>query len=66
MRKQIKILMIERDLTQNDLAEMLGVSPQYIGCIVRGTSNGSYTFWENFKERLEIPDTEIEKYKKVY
>ena len=66
MRKQIKILMIERDLTQNDLAELCGVTTQYMGNIIRGTSNGSYNFWENFKEKLEIPDTEIEKYKKVY
>jgi transcriptional regulator with XRE-family HTH domain len=65
MRKQIKILMIERDLTQQDLAELLDVTPQYIGCIIRGTSNGSYKFWENFKEKLNIPDTEIEKYKEV-
>lgn len=66
MRKQIKILMIERDLTQGQLAELCGVTTQYMGNIVRGDSNGSYNFWETFKTKLEIPDTEIEKYKKVY
>ncbi len=65
MRKRIKILMIERDLTQKDLAELLDVTPQYMGCIIRGTSNGSYKFWESFKEKLNIPDAEIEKYKEV-
>lgn len=65
MRKRIKILMIERDLTQKELAEMLDVTPQYMGNIIRGTSNGSYNFWENFKKVLGIPDTEIEKYKEV-
>ena len=64
-RKQILILMIERDLEQKDLAELLGVTPQYISYIIRGTSNGSYKFWETFKEKLNIPDTEIEKYKEV-
>lgn len=65
MRKKIKILMIERDLTQKDLAEMLDVTPQYMGNIIRGASNGSYNFWETFKKVLEIPDAEIESYKEV-
>ena len=64
-RKQILILMIENNLEQNELAELLGVTPQYMGCIIRGTSNGSYKFWETFKTKLNIPDTEIEKYKEV-
>ena len=63
--KQIKILMIERDLEQQELAEMLGVSRQYMGRIIAGTSNGSYKFWETFKKVLGIPDTDIEKYKEV-
>lgn len=66
MRKHIKILMIERDLTQKDIATLLGVTPQYMGNIIRGESNGSYSLWETFKEKLDIPDTEIEKYKKVF
>jgi transcriptional regulator with XRE-family HTH domain len=65
MRKQIKILMIERNLTQGSLAELLGYTPQYINYIIRGRSNGSYKFWETFKEKLNIPDDEIEKYKEV-
>jgi transcriptional regulator with XRE-family HTH domain len=64
-RKQILILMIERDLGQKDLAELLGYSQQYINNIIRAKSNGSYKFWQTFKEKLNIPDTEIEKYKEV-
>lgn len=66
MRKQIEILKIERGLSNKDLAELLDVSVQYICAIIRGSSNGSYKFWERFKEKLNIPDDEIEKYKKVY
>ena len=65
MRKKIKHLMIDRDMTTSDLAEVLGCSRQYLHQIITGKSNGSYTFWKSFKEVLQIPDEEIEKYKEL-
>ena len=64
-RKKILYFRVEKNLTQEMMAEMLGVTSQYISFIERGRSNGSYKFWNKFKEVFKIPDEEIESYKKL-
>ena len=64
-RKKIMYFRIEKDLTQEAMAEMLGVTSQYISYIERGRSNGSYKFWDKFKQVFGIPDEEIESFKKL-
>lgn len=64
MRKKIKYLLIDRRLTIKALAEKLGYSSQYISYIINGRSDGTQKFWDTFKEKLNIPDSEIEFYRK--
>ena len=64
MRKNIKRLLLEKGWTQTDLAEHLGFSPQHISQIISGKVNGTQKFWDKFKAVLNIPDDEIEKYRK--
>ena len=40
--KEIKKRMIDLDMSQNDLAQKMGVSSPYVGEILRGTSNSAY------------------------
>ena len=63
MRKNVKHLMIERDLSYKTMGELLGYTPQYIGRIANGQSDGTYKFWQTFKEKLNIPDCDMEKYR---
>lgn len=62
-RKKVKILRIEKNLSQDKLGKMLNVSSQYISLIENGKANGSYGFWHRFKTVFNIPDEEIESYK---
>ena len=39
--KEIKKRMIDLDMSQNDLAEKMGVSSPYVGEILRGTRNST-------------------------
>lgn len=64
-RKKIIFLRVENNLTQSDMAKLLGVTSQYISFIERGRSNGSYTFWETFKRVFKIADSEIESFKEL-
>lgn len=64
MRKKIKHLMVERNLSQTDLAKLLGYTPQHISKIISGEVGGTQKFWDNFKTVLNIPDSEIEEYRK--
>lgn len=64
MRKKIKHLLIERNLSVKELAEMLGYTSQHLSFIINGRSDGTQTFWDKFKEVLKIPDSEIEFYRK--
>lgn len=64
-RKKILYFRIEKNLTQETMAEMLGVTSQYISYIERGRSNGSYKFWNKFKEVFNIADEDIESFKKL-
>lgn len=65
-RKKIIHLRVERNLNQKEFGELLGVTSQYISLIEGGKANGSYKFWHKFKITFEIPDDQIEFYKKIY
>lgn len=64
MRKKIKYLLIERNLTIKELADKLGYSSQHVSFIINGRSDGTQKFWNKFKQVLDIPDSEIEFYRK--
>lgn len=64
-RKKIIFLRVEKNLNQEQMGKMLGVTSQYISFIECGRSNGSYKFWENFKRVFNISNEEIESYKEL-
>jgi DNA-binding XRE family transcriptional regulator len=45
MRKNLKMLRIENDLTQEQMAERLGVTRVTYANVENGKSKGSITFW---------------------
>lgn len=58
MRKNLKLLRVEHDLTQDQMASRLGVSRTAYINVELGKSKGSIDFWLKIKK--EFPDADIE------
>lgn len=65
-RKKMILLRVEKGLSQKELGDMLGVTSQCISTIETGKVFGSGKFWYKFKTAFDIPDEEIESYKRLY
>jgi len=57
--KKIKAIRKSREMTQERLAELSGLSLQYIGEIERGTRNPSLTSMESLAKALDLPIAEL-------
>lgn len=57
--KKIKAIRRARDITQEKLADLSGLSLQYIGEIERGRRNPSLTSIEQLSKALDIPMAEL-------
>ena len=57
--KKIKSIRRARDITQEKLADLSGLSLQYIGEIERGRRNPSLTSIEQLSKALDIPMAEL-------
>ncbi len=57
--KKLRELRRKRDITQEKLAELSGLSLQYIGEIERNRRNPSLTSMESLAEALDIPIGEL-------
>lgn len=57
--KKIKSIRRSRDITQEKLADLSGLSLQYIGEIERGRRNPSLTSIEQLSKALDIPMAEL-------
>jgi transcriptional regulator with XRE-family HTH domain len=57
--KKIKAIRRSREMTQERLAELSGLSLQYIGEIERGTRNPSLTSMESLATALDLPIAEL-------
>jgi len=57
--KKIKSIRRARDITQEKLADLSGLSLQYIGEIERGRRNPSLTSIEQLSRALDIPMAEL-------
>lgn len=66
MRNKLKGRIIEKYNSQANFCRNAEISQAYISMILNCESNGSYKFWEKMKTLLDIPDSEIEEYKKSY
>ena len=63
MRKNLQILRIDNDLTQEQMAERLGVTRTTYNRIENAESGGSIEFWLAVKR--EFPEVDIEEMTKV-
>lgn len=63
MRKNLKLLRVENDLTQDEMAKRLSVSRTTYCNIENGKSRGSITFWLGVK--MAFPEIEIDEMTKV-
>ena len=57
--KKIRLIRRNREMTQEQLAELSGLSLQYIGEIERGTRNPSLTSVENLSVAFDLPIAEL-------
>ena len=57
MRKNLKMLRVENDLTQEQMAVRLGVTRTTYCNIENGKSNGTMSFW--LTVHREFPETDI-------
>lgn len=55
-RKKLKVWRVEHDMTQQDLADKLGVTVSYINQIELGKQKPSYGLMMNFREKFNEED----------
>lgn len=53
------MLRVKHDLSQQEMADKLGVARQTYGDIENGNASGSMKFWEAFQVEFSIPDAEM-------
>ena len=58
-RINMKRFRMERMLTQDDIAKIIGCSRQTYSNVERGYTDGTYLFWLAFKVRLNVTDEEM-------
>lgn len=59
MRKELKKLRIDYDLSQKVMAEKLGISAGSYSLIENGVRHGNPKTWEKIKELLNISDEKM-------
>lgn len=58
-RKKLKMLRLENNLTQKEMAEKLGRSRAAYIKIEHGERNASRDFWEKLQEVFAVPDADM-------
>ncbi len=58
-RKNLKLLRIKHDLTQEELAKALNISLSSYNLIENGERNGSIIFWNSLQEYFKLTGEEI-------
>lgn len=58
-RKNLKLLRIKNDLTQEELAKALNISLSSYNLIENGERNGSIDFWNSLQEFFKLTGEEI-------
>lgn len=54
IRRAVRVSLAERDMTQSDLAEKIGVSPQYVSRIMQGQVGKIPAAWVRILEALDL------------
>lgn len=59
MRTKLKILRVQHNLTQEQIAQKLNCLRATYTSIESGNRNGKLTFWENLQSAFNIPDEKM-------
>ncbi len=61
-RKDLQMFRYAHDLTQDQIAEICGISRASYSLIEEGHRDGRMTFWNAFQTAFDVPDNEMYKY----
>ena len=64
MRTELKLLRVKYHLTQEQMADKIGVRRVTYAHIEKGTRNGRDFFWASLQKAFNIPDADMWKLKK--
>lgn len=64
MRQDLKIFRVKQNLTQQQLAEQMGVSVATYNLIENGTRRGSQEFWLKLQQTYKLEDGDVWKMQK--
>lgn len=64
MRKDLKLFRLNKFLTQQELADQLGVSVSTYNLVEKGKRRGSVDFWTKLQSLYELEDGEVWKMQK--
>lgn len=59
MRRNLKLLRVKYNLSQQELADAVGFTRQTYQAIESGHRRGTEEFWESLQTRFNIPDSEM-------
>lgn len=59
---KLKVLRTIKNLTTDETAALLEVTPSQYKNIENGKSNGSVSLWKRFQNQFQIPDDEMWKF----
>lgn len=59
MRTKLKLLRVERNWTQKDVAEKIGIAVPSYALIERGNRFGSHKTWEKIKALYNLKDKDM-------
>lgn len=58
-RIELKALRVRHDLSQQEMADALGVPRQTYAMVERGQRRGNDVFWATLKEKFSVPDADM-------
>lgn len=59
MRKNLKMLRVKHDLTQEEMAEKIGCDRGTYASIENGSRDGRLAFWQELQQAFEIPESDM-------
>lgn len=58
-RKALKLFRVGKDLSQQEMADALGVPRQTYAMVERGQRRGSDAMWAKLKSTFDVPDADM-------
>lgn len=59
MRTNLKVLRVQKQLSQEDAAEKLGCTRATYSAVEGGARAGSQKFWQNVQNAFNVPDADM-------